>query len=400
MKIILFNTLQQVASWVLFCLFRKRSELTARLLQISPKNFFFREANKDHSKLSRRKHLLATLFLYTNYQRPYLVHLADSIKALYDNVEVRSFDLREEPRKIKRLALMAQNHGIGFHAYPFRTETFPATMHHVYVMHGLDNGRYDKLGSFSFGAGRVLGKSRKRLYDFLLVSSPWSRELAHLVVPEYTGKVLVTGDWRADAILCASNSPARNRAIIRIPERVSVVGIVSSHGTSSTLRQFGHQLIDTITSCHKNTVFMIFFHPYERIEQPELFESLQRYCQDHKNVRIVSDNQFEASLAACDLLISDYGSTSIYFSLLGRPIVFLPFDESLMLANFPTMTLRQQVQTAPSLTDSIPFIEEVNGRGNNRLLCPPQWFIQQLYPDGSNFSALSKKALETIFSSI
>jgi len=134
--------------------------------------------------------MLATLFLYSNYQRPYLFRLANSIKT-FGNVEVRSFDVLEKTGFINRVLLTAKNHGVGFHSYPFRTERLPGTLHHSFISHGIDNGRYDELGSFCFGPGRMLGSGRKRLYDFILVSSAWSQEMAHIEVPEYDGRVLV-----------------------------------------------------------------------------------------------------------------------------------------------------------------------------------------------------------------
>ena len=223
--------------------------------------------------------------------------------------------------------------------------------------------------------------------------------MAHLEVPEYDGRVLVAGDWRADAVRCAGRSPADNRTLLGIPDGVKVVGIVTSHGGRSTVGQFGYQLLETIISCRDNAFFLIFFHEYERVAQQELFEAVQRHCKANHNVRIVSDEGFEASLAACDLLISDYGSTSLYYSLLGRPMVFLPFDESFMLPAFPTMTLRKHVHTVLSLADSVPLINEVVG-SSSKLLRPPPWFIERLYPQGGRFQELSKKALKTVFSSM
>lgn len=391
------NTVKLVAIRALSMAIRLRSKLVDRLLLLfSP----FIRPSHDNPSSGRKRRMLATFFLYTNYQRPYLFHLDNSIKALDANIEVRSFDIREVPKKIRRVTLMAHNHGVGFHACPFRTEDFPGTLHHVLIQHGLTAGRYDELGSFSYGSGRLLGKHRKRLYDFILIPSPWDRELIHIETPEYTDRVLMAGDWRADAILCAARNPIGNRIFLGILEGVPVVGIASSHGVHSTLRQFGNQLFDTIRTFQKDVIFMIFFHEYERVAQKDLFESVSLYCDTHKNVLIVPDEKFDASLAACDLLISDYGSTSLYFSLLGRPLVFLPFDESFMLPDFPTMILRQQVQTSSSLADSVLFIEEVvRAQNDNHLLRPPEWFIQRLYPHGINYPEFSQKALQTIFSS-
>jgi len=379
---------------IFFLVLKLRSRLFARLLLFLPK-LSIRELHDNPSVPGRKKRLLATMFLYANYQRPYLFHLANSIKAL-GKVEVRNIDISEEIGLIKRSLLAARNHGVAFHSFPFHTGRYPGTLHHVFISHGIDSGRYDELGSFCFGAGRMLGTDKNKKYDFILVSSAWSQEMAHIEVPEYDGRVLVVGDWRADAVIRAGSNPVETRALLGVPDGVAVVGIVTSHGSHSTFRRFGHQLLDTIISCPDNVIFMIFFHEYERVAQPDLFEAVQQYCKANKNVRIAADELFETSVAACDLLISDYGSTSLYYSLLGRPMAFLPFDESFMLPDFPTMTLRPHVHAIRTLADAVPLIHEVTD-SNNDLLRPPQWFIQRLYPKGDNFSELSKKALETVF---
>ena len=343
---------------------------------------------------------LATLFLYSPYQRPYLLHLAESMKAV-GNVQVRTYDVlkQRESGFVKRKLNEVRNHGIGFHSFPFHTRQFPGTLHHVLVNHGLDSGKYDGLGSFCFGPGRTLDKNRRRLYDFLLAASPWSLALACDEVPEYRGRVLHCGDWRADAVISAGREPARRRAALDIPAQANVVGIGSTHGRYSTFHRYGNQLFELLAAGGDETVFVIFFHEYERAQQKDLYDALCRYCRQNRRVRIVANEEFEPSLAACDLLISDAGSTSLYYALLGRPMAYLPLDHTSMLPDYPIMTLYPHVHNVDSLMDSAPLIRALHSSSGS-LLSPPDWFIERLYPKGSNFADLSQQALRTLFATI
>ncbi|MDB4528360.1 CDP-glycerol glycerophosphotransferase family protein [Pseudomonadales bacterium] len=391
------DKLKEAALTVLFWFFKKRSELF-RFLYISIKKIFALLFQATKSASSQEPGSRATVFLHSDYQKPYLINFEKTIEAMGD-VKFCSIDIAGEKQLAKRVFLTAKNHGVGFHACPFRTGRFPGTLSHILVSHGLDGGRYDSLGSFGFGSGRVLGRKSQRLYDFLLVASPWSQELAYREVAEYSGRVLVTGDWRADAIIDAAHAPVENRASLKIKIGNTVVGIASSHGPHSAFRKFGHQLIETLSAFGDDVSFLIFFHEYEAIFQKPLFELVREHCKNNMNCQIVPVKRFEQALVVCDLLISDYGGTSLYYSLLGRPLLFLPFDESFMLEDFPTMTLKQCVKTVPSLLDAIPYIGKACEPKNN-ILSPPDWFIQRLYPAKSEFSLLSKKALERVFSDI
>ncbi len=261
----------QLKDWIyqlLRWLFRVRTQLTVRGSRALRKATHpVRHDLPPGSESSSQA--LATLFLYSPYQRPYLLHLAESMKAL-GNVQVRSYDmLNKDESYLSRKLNEARNHGIGFHAFPFHTRKFPGTLHHVLVKHGLDSGKYDGLGTYCYGPGRTLDKRGRRLYDFILTSSPWTQALGIEEVPAYRERLLLCGDWRADAVISAGREPARQRAALGIPAQANVVGIGSTHGPASAFHRYGDQLFELIAASGDETVFLIFFHEYERAQQKD-----------------------------------------------------------------------------------------------------------------------------------
>ena len=137
--------LKEVALTVLFWFFKKRSELF-RFIYISIKKILALSFQEKKSVYSQEPGSRATFFLHSDYQKPYLMNFEKTIEAMGD-VKFSGIDIAGEKHLAKRVLLTAKNHGVGFHAYPFRTGRFPGTLSHILVSHAFDGGRYDSLGS-------------------------------------------------------------------------------------------------------------------------------------------------------------------------------------------------------------------------------------------------------------
>lgn len=334
------------------------------------------------------------------YQRPYLRHISAVLETHFPETRITQLDLKSIPSRSGRLRKMMGIYDLAFHSWVFGTRSIPAAGMHVNIAHGIDAGRFDALGSFSFGPGRLLKPDGKRVFDYVLTSGPWTAELAEEEVPAYQHRVLIVGDHRADRIrrLALDIKPCR-KVLALNPDRPTI-GISSTHGHGCLAKLLGSDILRILEDFKTSAQFIVFFHPFERIEQPSLYAAIQKYCSENQHAVLAMDGEaFDTHVAVCDAMIADIGSTSLYFSLLGKPMAFAALGMHPMLPHFPLMTLSHLVNEVSHTGDIGDFINGVVD-GASWILSPPEHFIERLYPRGSNSSTLTREALAKILGSL
>jgi hypothetical protein len=288
------------------------------------------------------------------------------------------------------------DHGIAFQSQPFLTRMFPATRSHVLVVHGLDNGRRDDLGSFSFGAGRTLSKTGERLFSSFLVNTPWSVEAATAEVPLYASRIFVQGDWRVDALREFAKRKDLIDNYFGLKPNLATIGLYTTHGEGSAFRWLSKDLIRVLTELSRSTNVMMFFHPLERQNQPDLFLKVRNLCAQNKRIRIIEKDEIEQGLSACQLLVGDMSSLSLYFSILSRPILFTPFEKSQLTPGFPGEALAHESTMLTAADELIDMIKaNIFGSASDRLPIPSLEFRERLYPSGLCFANAAPIAIRS-----
>ena len=203
---------------------------------------------------------------------------------------------------------------------------FPSKVPKLFTQHGIPNNKIIKGVEYAYGRAVLHNKSR---YNTIFAPSLLNRDRAVELQPCLRDHIAVVGDLRVDAVLELAKQHRQIRKRLGFSENDKVVLFMSTWGPMSLMERFGPALFEEARHLMDRGIykFIIGSHPnlwqqQWAVERP--WGDFLRAQRAHGFLVMEPDESWEPYVAACDLAVSDHTSLSLYYTMLGKPIVFVP----------------------------------------------------------------------------
>jgi len=142
-------------------------------------------------------------------------------------------------------------------------------------------------------------------------------------------KLAVVGNLRADELIRLNQEREAVRQQLGLQKKDRVLLICSTWGPDSLIQRFGTTLLKEISNISETYKVYLLIHPLnDRVEfsgRSTILECLDVYERNGIARRVDPKESPLPYLVAADIVLSDHGSLSLYYALLERPLLFVPF---------------------------------------------------------------------------
>ena len=250
----------------------------------------------------------------------------------------------------------------------------------VFLGHGIQVGaKIFGQNSYAYGWKALLSPS-STYYTELFASYEGERDIAgeERWAKPLVGRIRVVGDPAATKLLKRNEQRAEIRRDLGIPSDAVVLTLMSSWNDYCLCEQFGDSLLQSIPILEQK--FFVYFSAHSRCRSnPTLAKILDRLIE--RKIRIVppGPESWYDFLVATDLVITDYTSLGLYFSMLNRPMGFVAIPEGKF---FDTSPLRELYHRSVRIDPSKALMPQVENMAAHPLEQPPA--IKEICSFGSN----------------
>ena len=194
--------------------------------------------------------------------------------------------------------------------------------------HGLTSGKtHGPGGSWHFGQN-ALDNHGHPLYDIMFIESTHFKNITLGENPALEGTLAVVGSLMADKLLALDQQRNDIRKKLGIGSKKPVFVIFSTWGPSSLLHRFGLAVLDQLPDLAQQYHIFLIIHPLnDQDDFPNklaLLERLKEYKDSGLAIRIEPDESWVPYLITADIVLTDHTSLSLYYTLLERPLFFVP----------------------------------------------------------------------------
>ena len=210
------------------------------------------------------------------------------------------------------------------------------------IMHGIPNKVHDG-EHYTFGSGcfYIDGKVR---YTNIQVTSDADKELAIEINPKLSEKVIVVGNLRSDALLEKLLNRDKIRNDLGIGKEEKLVFIVSTWGPHCLFNTMGNVILAEALKLMGQFHFALSIHPLEhslQIKNSTNWESYLSSLQKEGFFILKPGDNWDKFIVACDIILTDHTSLSLYGAAMYKPYIYVPVPENLIQKNGLTWQLMQ-----------------------------------------------------------
>lgn len=176
-------------------------------------------------------------------------------------------------------------------------------------------------------------KNGKIRYTRMFVYNETERRMAIEVDPEFSDKVVVAGNLKSDRLLDKS----RDRNVIRhrlgVGQDETLVLIASTFGPNCLFNIMGDALLSEARQLSGQFRFALSVHPLEHSSKAtgeRSWEERLSVLRAEGFLVLDPGEDWEPYIVACDIILTDHTSLSLYGLPLGRPYIYAPVPETVI----------------------------------------------------------------------
>lgn len=209
------------------------------------------------------------------------------------------------------------------------TEWFHSSIPKIRCTHGLYSGKTHAIGgSYTYG-NKALDHKGNVMYDVMFVESAYVRDNLIHSYPKLRDKLAVVGNMMVDNLLALNPKREAIRQSLGIQDNEKVFIIFSTYGPNSLIQRFGLSLLEELPSIAKfyKTFFLI--HPKNKRDEFDhkdtIFELVETHHCNGIAINPMPTEPRMPYLVTADIIITDHTSLALFYLLLEKPIIFVPF---------------------------------------------------------------------------
>jgi hypothetical protein len=196
--------------------------------------------------------------------------------------------------------------------------------------HGLTSGKsHGPGGSWAYGQN-ALDRKGKPFYEVMFIESSYYQAITLRENPVLNGRLVVIGSVMADKLIALEQKRDTVRQDLGIQPDERVFIVFSTWGPCSLIQRFGLALLDQISEIAGDYKIYFIIHPLnDREEFPHknvIWESLAEFKRKGIAERVNPSQSWFPYLAAADVVLTDHTSLLLYYTLLEKPIFFVPLE--------------------------------------------------------------------------
>ena len=232
----------------------------------------------------------------------------------------------------------------------------------IYYSHGLEAGKsYGRGGNYAYGQNS-LSKGGDLVYDLMFVDNSYNRDIFLRDNPALEGKLAVIGNLMADKLVELNQKREVIRRDLSIQEDDQILVVFSTWGPHSLIQRFGKVVLDELPKITHRYKIYIFVHPLNDgaafVDRSIIFELLEDYKRRGIAERVDPKKRSLPYLVAADIVLTDHSSLSLYYALLGRPFLFVPFVDGCLMKealNWKFYELQEKYNPNLPLSDQLDW---------------------------------------------
>ena len=233
------------------------------------------------------------------------------------------------------LIMVADNHA---------THNFNCTIPTLLIEHGMGDSKLisNSKERYHYARCNTLNKKNSPVYSCMFEASERRKQEAINDIPALEDRISVVGHIELDSIISMNKDRLNLRHKFGYSDDDIVVFICSSHGDGSLMDSIGHELIAEALTLPQRYKFILTSHflSWNKNKSNELSpgESLLRY--ESERVRVLRpESDFLTNAVLSDICVSDFTSGALYFAVLNRPVIFIPFPDGVISEKSPIWSL-------------------------------------------------------------
>ncbi|MEY8197696.1 MAG: CDP-glycerol glycerophosphotransferase family protein [Colwellia sp.] len=244
------------------------------------------------------------------------------------------------------------------------THHFNCTIPTLIIEHGMGDSKLisNSTERYYYARCNTLNKKNFPVYSCMFESSERRKEEAISDIPALKDRISVVGHIELDSIISMGKDRLKLRHQFGYSEDDIVVLISSSHGDGSLMDSIGHDLIaEALTLPHEyKFILTSHFLSWNKNKNNELSpgESLLRYESDRVRV-LRPESDFLTHTVLSDVCISDFTSGALYFAVLNRPVIFIPFPDGVISEKSPIWRLYNEAPRINKVEDLHSIIKSL-----------------------------------------
>lgn len=197
----------------------------------------------------------------------------------------------------------------------------------IFTAHGIDSGKIVGGEVYTFGSRALMKDGSRPRYSKMVAFSELERKSGILQTPALKDNIVVTGSLKIDKVLALM--PQRSEIRLRRGFRPddTVVLVMSTWGPNCLFRRMGDAILEQALNLKESFSFIFTMHPNEY----RACSDSDRNWGDHlKSLRkdgftvLDASEEFETSIVACDVILTDHTSAALYGVVVGRPFIYVP----------------------------------------------------------------------------
>jgi hypothetical protein len=213
----------------------------------------------------------------------------------------------------------------------------------LFINHGMAGGKQIADGSYAFNSNAFDRLGRLR-YTRMFSASELNREIAVARNPAFKDIIAVVGDLCNDKMIAQEGRRDEFREELGFKQDDIVVFVISTWGRGSLFRTIGKELLEEARKLQEEFRFVLSVHPMEHLPKPRGERVWGEYVRAQKQhgflVREPAED-WTSYLVACDVILTDHTSLALRGAVLGRPIVYVPVSDDLIMEGSITWLLRE-----------------------------------------------------------
>ncbi|MDO9256099.1 MAG: CDP-glycerol glycerophosphotransferase family protein [Bacteroidales bacterium] len=198
----------------------------------------------------------------------------------------------------------------------------------IFIGHGIESGKLVEGERYGFGSRALTADGSRSRYSRMCAVSYLEQKLAAKQTSVLNDTIVVTGSLKADKVIVMK--PQRNEIRYRrgFKSDDTVVLVMSTWGPNCLYQRMGNAIVAQALRLKEEFSFIFTMHPNEHrpVASPERNwgEYMKAFRKDGFVV-LDANEEFETSIVASDVILTDHTSAALYGVVLGRPMVYVPY---------------------------------------------------------------------------